>query len=280
MAIMLLDNKKTPLEVTYLGFSGGERHVQLGEFGEQDFIIRAFLRNTNDVFDLLLLTNALNARFEAPKIYLEIPYLPYARQDRVCAPGQAFSLDIMAGLIKNLPNVKNVVIWDCHSPVGTELTGAQNIEPQDIIKTCSELVKEIVNLNSVLICPDKGAIKRTEAIAQSFEKDFQKLPIVYCEKLRDPANGQILKTNVQIDDLTGITAIITDDICDGGYTFIKVAEELKAKGADRVILYVTHGIFAKGLTVFDDLIDQIFTTSSFQQCDDPRLTVIPFAFPF
>ena len=80
--------------------------------------------------------------------------------------------------------------------------------------------------------------------------------------------------------MDGRIAVITDDICDGGYTFIKVAEQLKAKGADKVVLFVTHGIFAKGLDVFDGLIDHVFTTDSFEHAPDPRLTVIPYAFPF
>jgi len=83
---------------------------------------------------------------------------------------------------------------------------------------------------------------------------------------------------VKVDSLEGRTAIITDDICDGGYTFIKVAEQLKAKGASKVILFVTHGIFSKGLGVFDGLIDHVFTTDSFEHAPDPRLTVIPYTY--
>ena len=85
---------------------------------------------------------------------------------------------------------------------------------------------------------------------------------------------------MKVESLEGRTAIITDDICDGGYTFIKVAEQLKAKGASKVILFVTHGIFSKGLDVFEGLIDHVYTTTSFEHAPDPRLTLIPYAFPF
>lgn len=281
MPVKLFDNDKNVLEVSFVQFSGGERHVQLGNFENRGiYILRADLRGANDVFDLLLTADALNQKFENCELFIEVPYLPYARQDRVCAPGQAFSLKVMAGLFGQIENVKKLVVWDCHSPVGVDLTGAQNVAAQDIIKINPELSALIMDLNSVIICPDKGAIGRTQEVVNAFEKDFQNDPIVYCEKVRDPATGQITHTDVRVENLKGRTAIITDDICDGGYTFIKIAEQLKAKGANEVILFVTHGIFSKGLDVFDGLIDRVFTTDSFEHAPDPRLAVIPYAFPF
>ena len=255
--------------------------MQLGVFENQgEYIIRADLRTSNDVFDLLLTADALNHKFENCGLYIEVPYLPYARQDRVCAPGQAFSLKVLAGLLGQIKNVKKMIVWDCHSPVGVDLTGAVNVAAQDVIKANVELSAMIMDLKTVVICPDKGAVHRTQDIVNAFGKDEQNDPIVYCEKVRDPATGQITHTDVKVDRLDGRIAVITDDICDGGYTFIKVAEQLKAKGADKVVLFVTHGIFAKGLDVFDGLIDHVFTTDSFEHAPDPRLTVIPYAFPF
>ncbi|MDA8708611.1 ribose-phosphate diphosphokinase [Hellea sp.] len=281
MPVKIFDKEQNALDVSFVQFSGGERHVQLGEFKDcETYVLRADLRTSDDVFDLLLTADALNQKFGGCELFVEIPYLPYARQDRVCAPGQAFSLKVLAGLLGQIENVKQTAIWDCHSTVGVDLTGAVNVAAEDIIKTNHELSALIMDLNSVVICPDKGAVQRTRDIVHAFEKDFQPDPIVYCEKVRDPATGQITHTNVMVDSLEGRTAIITDDICDGGYTFIKVAEQLKAKGAEKVVLFVTHGIFSKGLDVFDGLIDHVFTTPSFKHTPDPRLTVIHYAFPF
>ena len=281
MTVRLLDKEKNALDVSFVQFSGGERHVQLGEYKNvKTYVLRADLRTSDDVFDLLLTADAINQKFEDVELFIEIPYLPYARQDRVCATGQAFSLKVLAGLLAQIENVKHIAVWDCHSPVGIDLTGAENIPAEDIIKTNHELSTLIMDLNSVVICPDKGAVQRTRNIVNAFEKDFQPEPIVYCEKVRDPATGQITHTDVKVNSLEGRTAIITDDICDGGYTFIKVAEQLKAKGASKVILFVTHGIFSKGLDVFDGLIDHVFTTPSFEHKADPRLTVVPYEFKF
>lgn len=278
MGLKLFDGDGDLLPVKFLGFSGGERHVQLLDFSySEKFYIKSNIWSSDDIMDLLILSDALNRKFDNISIDVEIPYLPYARQDRVCSDGQSFSLNVFSRILSTIKSVENIYIWDAHSQVAVELTGAVNIKPQYIIKSSNELVNIITDFNSVMICPDKGAVKRTNEIVSFFEKDFQPDHIVYCEKVRDPSTGQITHTDVRIDNLEGRTAIITDDICDGGYTFIKIAEQLKDKGAKEVILFVTHGIFSKGLDVFDGLIDHIFTTNSFKHEQDNRLTVIPFS---
>ena len=83
MTLKLFDKNETALEISFVQFSGGERHVQLGEFkNKHTYILRANLRNSNDIFDLLLTADALTQKFEDCELFVEVPYLPYARQDR------------------------------------------------------------------------------------------------------------------------------------------------------------------------------------------------------
>ena len=87
----------------------------------------------------------------------------------------------------------------------------------------------------------------------------------YCSfsKTRDPLTGYI--TDLSLDqeiDIQGCVVIIVDDLCDGGMTFKLTAEALLKKGAKKVHLYVSHGIFSKGLeTLRESGIDRIFTKS-------------------
>jgi ribose-phosphate pyrophosphokinase len=278
MSIAITDGTGNIVEATNLGFSGGERHVQLQPADTIDatrFTLRALLHTSDDVFDLLLTRNALHEAYPAAGFDIEIPYLPYARQDRVCAPGQAFSLKVFTQLLGPLGPTDRIAVWDCHSHVGVTLTGAINVDATSIVLANDELRSLIQAPNTVLVCPDKGARDRCQSMAAALDR-----PLIYCEKVRNPATGRILRTEVDTDDLTGKTAVITDDICDGGMTFIKIAEELKAKRADRVILFVTHGIFSKGLDVFSGLVDHIYTTNSFSQVNDDRLTCMQFEYRF
>ena len=60
-------------------------------------------------------------------------------------------------------------------------------------------------------------------------------------------------------------ALIVDDICDGGGTFSGIAQVLRANGAEKIYLCVTHGIFSKGIEI--NGIDEIFTTDSYASPD-------------
>jgi len=279
MKITTTGKNEREIKHTVLGFSGGERHVQIEGITAtevKELKIHASINSADDLMDLLLIENALRHKFGTElKLNLELPYLPYARQDRVCAPGQAFSLEVLANLLKML-RVNKLATWDCHSKTGIELTGAVNVTPAEIIQADASLLKLFQEKDTVLICPDKGAVNRCNDIKDKLNIE----EIVFCEKKRDPKTGKIYKTDVLVDDLASKCAIISDDICDGGYTFIKIAEQLREKNVAKVALFVTHGIFSKGLDVFEGLIDHVVTTNSFTQQEHPKLSVINFEYNF
>jgi len=126
----------------------------------------------------------------------------------------------------------------------------------------------------VIVSPDAGAMKRTLKFAQFYNQDIvddeEVIPVVMADKVRDVVNGKITSTTVHIKDheIKGKTCLIYDDICDGGMTFIKLAEQLRLHGAEKVILAVPHGIFSKGFRVLADVIDQIITTDVFDYDDN------------
>jgi len=116
----------------------------------------------------------------------------------------------------------------------------------------------------VLVSPDAGANKKVLKVAQQYKG----LDIIYCDKKRDTRTGKITDTIVHPGhgSIRNKKLLIVDDICDGGMTFIKIAEAMNSFGPEAIYLYVTHGIFSKGYQVlFDAGIDKIYTTDSFKQ---------------
>lgn len=289
MSIQIKDSNNKIIAVKTRQFSGGERHVQFeaDELTQRQgqVYIQAKIKNSQDLMDYLLIENVLMN--QGLTINLEIPYFPYARQDRICATGQAFSLDIMTKLLnintEQFPKQRHSIkVWDVHSVVSEKLLGENtlfnkviNVQPSEIILKSQALTDILTAQDTVLICPDAGAKQRTQGIADVINAHrASNIEIVYCEKNRDPVTGKIQNSHVNATDLSGKTAVITDDICDGGATFIGIAEELKKLNCQHVVLYVTHGIFSKGLAVFDGKVDRIFTTDSFPQIANEKLSVI------
>lgn len=185
---------------------------------------------------------------------LEIKYLPYGRQDKEVSNDATFALRSFAKLLNSL-NFELVTIMDPHSLVAI-----------DLIKNSRALFphKQIEYLIFMgycnLVCyPDKGArTKYEEVYKQEVGKAF-----IYGEKVRDQLTGNITKYDL-IDEMgdrvKGQRVLIIDDICDGGMTFKILAKDLLDAGAIEVNLFVTHGIFSKGVrTLRDAGITHIFT---------------------
>ncbi|MEG0486531.1 MAG: ribose-phosphate diphosphokinase [Acinetobacter sp.] len=292
MSIQVKDINNEIVAIKVMQFAGGERHVQidttkLNQLNGRVFV-QAQINNSQDLMDYLLIENVLlNQNLE---IEVEMPYFPYARQDRICATGQAFSLDIMTKLLnintEKFPQQrKSITVWDAHSAVTEKLLNqnsqfvkVENVQPSEIILQDSKLMSILTAENTVLVCPDAGAKLRTANLAATINTlRTQNIAMIQCEKKRDPSTGKLVNSQVNATDLTGKTAVICDDICDGGATFIGIAEELKKLNCEHVILYVTHGIFSKGMQVFDGLVDQIFTTNSFVQQQHKNLNIIYFS---
>lgn len=223
-------------------------------------IITIRREHLRDIMYLLLMTDAFR-RQGVKEIHLEIPYLPYARQDRVMNPGEPFSLKVFADLL-NLQNFASVTMFDVHSDVATALINNSVSIPN------YELVRKSLGLG-VVICPDAGAYKKIYKTCQAVGYTGE---IILCNKIRNTATGEITGTKVFADDINGQDCYIIDDICDGGATFVGIAKELKKKNAGDVYLIVSHGIFSKGTNL--EGIKHTFTTDSFcYDQNNSKLTV-------
>lgn len=212
-------------------FPAGEVHVNVEK--TRVTTQRADLWSSNDIMEMLLRNDA-QKRLGCRLKWL-IPYVPYARQDRVCNAGEALSIKVMADLIDTM-DAAEVTIWDPHSDVAPALIHNVRLIEQHT------LVKRIIRSQqySGVVAPDVGAAKKAAKVAEMLG-----IPLYQAHKVRNTQTGVITKT-VLLDTIPLDTTrlLVVDDICDGGRTFIELGKLLKDY---RVDLYVTHGIFSKGV---------------------------------
>lgn len=257
--------------IKFFNFSGGECHVSIADIGINDKTeIIAYLYNAHDIMRLIMCINAVRQKNAHTKIHLTSPYFPYARQDRVCNEGEAFAVNVMADLI-NAQNCDSVTIYDPHSQVTVDaINNCATVTQAAIIKD-SIIADDIRAKNLKLVSPDAGAENKTRAIADALNIDA-----IYCTKTRNVKTGQITGTQIPAN-VENKDFIIVDDICDGGRTFIELAKSLKQAGAKGLYLYVTHGIFSKGLEVLKEHFEHVYCYHTFlreNEIDDQFLTVI------
>ncbi len=259
--------EKRIVPYSLLRFSGGELQPKvLDVVGNGELVyIRADLTSSDNIMELVLLVDALRRTAGGEiEINLICPYLPYARQDRVCASGESLALKVMCDIMNGL-KFAAVTVWDVHSDVSLALLN-------NVYNTHQRVFVGRINWkNTVLVAPDAGAIKKTMETAKALG-----LPMVRADKIRSVEDGSITGTTVYSEHIGDKDFLIVDDICDGGRTFVELAKVLRPLTNGKIYLYVTHGIFSKGLDVFNGLIDGVYTANPFPQVDlsNPILTLL------
>jgi len=271
MKFLNLDNEFEPLgksiEYEHFTFTGGEPHIKIKApvTANDEVTITTRIRQFNDVGLLLLAADALR-RMRVAKLHLLLPYFPAARQDRVAVAGEALSVKVYADIL-NSARFESITILDPHSEVTPALLeNVRVISNHKFVAQCLEGMTEYT-----LISPDGGALKKIYRLSQHLGGQ----PIVECSKHRDVKTGNLSGFAAYTDDLQGKTCVIVDDICDGGGTFLGLADELKRKNAGDIYLIVTHGIFSNGFDKLAQKFKKIYSTNSFSTIQNEALIQVP-----
>lgn len=251
-------------------FPGGEPHIRIGldMTLASEVYVGHRIRSFQDMGLFALATDALR-RAGVKTIKAVVPYFPAARQDRVASPGESLTVKVYADMFNQM-HLDEIHIYDPHSDVTPALlnqchTHSNHLFIEHVIQTLP---------SSLLIAPDGGALKKIYALA-AYLKGYE---VVECSKSRDVISGKISGFRVNAEDLNGQNCLMVDDICDGGRTFIGLAEALKAKNAGNLYLAVSHGIFSRGLDELTQHFEHIYSTDSFQSLPKhPKLTQIRLA---
>lgn len=226
----------------------------------------------------------------APKsvVTLELPYIPYSRMDRQ-EEDRLFTLKSFAKFLNNM-NFQGVIVMEPHSEVSVALidrvkvlntsalltvTTLMNIlgvegtawlekkvyddTPEDY--TLDGLFDKAQKAGIYFVYPDAGAEKR-------YRKQIKYPNVITCSKVRDFNTGNI--KSIAINDASSIKdckiAIIVDDLCSKGGTFIGAAKALKEAipTLEKVFLVVTHceNNILNGSILRSDDIAGVFTTDS------------------
>ena len=211
---------------------------------------------------------------KARRITVIMPFLYESRQHK---RSSRESLDCALAL-QELVNmgVDNIITFDAHDPRvqnAIPLNGFETVTPvYQMIKGLINSVDDI-QLDSdhlMVISPDEGATGRAIYLASILGVD---MGMFY--KRRDYTkivNGTkpIVAHEFLGSDLNGKDAIIIDDMIASGDSMLDVAKQLKERGAGRIFVFSTFGLFTSGLGRFDDayeqgLISRICTTNTVYQ---------------
>lgn len=240
-------------EAPFFQFPGGEWHMAADDDWSGTQIAWVSGSDVNDYVKMALWSRVVAEHNGTA--HAVVPYFPAARSDR----GTPTGADVYADLIK-CSWLDSLSVFDPHSyhiidgidwgALPVYYSGLHNIPD----------LKYFEQKNyTAIIAPDKGAISR----AADFAKRLG-LPLVVAGKERNFETGELSGFSCEwLDD--GLYLVL-DDICDGGGTFNGLADVIHAQNPNVILdLFVSHGIFSKGLDELKKRFDEIFATNSLDQ---------------
>lgn len=246
-----------PVDYNQIMFPDGQVHFTISPtkylVDSDDVRITTRLVHALDFIELLLVKEVLDHQ-GVKAVDLFITYMSGARMDRRIDCDQPFTLKVFAKLVSDA-GFNKVVVLDPHSDVTTALLDAHAVYPIGVLKHLLSLPE--YQHDTVIVAPDAGAIKRVDTMLAAVGSS---LPIVQGLKHRDTRTGELTGFSM-MGDVANKRCLIIDDICDGGGTFVGLAEVLTQHEASTVDLFVTHGIFSKGKRLTG--IANIYTTDSY-----------------
>lgn len=244
-------NTLTNERIRFTLYPDNQPHVNISDISQGDSVrVVCPIRSSLEMLNLLQIANAID-NIGARKQELVIPYLMGARFDRLMQPGDSVDLKVIAGLV-NSCGFERVNLFDIHSDAATLLIERSKSHNN------SRLVAAYEKDDAVLICPDAGAAKKVD---KYFDWNQRLKDVAFCIKSRDLLNGKVSLKVLEPEKCAGRNCVIVDDICDGGATFLAIAEQIAPA---HLTLIVSHGIFSKGFTALEARFNSIIVSDSYQ----------------
>jgi ribose-phosphate pyrophosphokinase len=208
------------------------------------------------LIELLMMIDSIK-RMRAKKLIIVIPYLAYARQDKVFRPGESTFGDLIIRIIDSM-GIDELYVVDVHSPkiLADTYSKITNI---DSMKILAEYIKSLGAKDIVVVSPDKGAVERSKAFAQHFGDD---IPVDYFEKSRDVKTGEITMTGKL--SLKDKDVVVSDDIIATGGTMATAIKLAKESGARKIYAVATHALLLQNarFRILEAGADEIIGTDS------------------
>ena len=218
--------------------------------------------------DLKRIISAANGK--AHRVNVIMPFLYESRQHKRT---KRESLDCALALQELIDmGVSNIITFDAHDPRvqnSIPLHGFDSFNPpyqfmKALLRAEPDLIVDKDHL--MIVSPDEGAMHRAVYFSNVLGVD---MGMFY--KRRDYStivNGKnpIVAHEFLGTDIKGKNIIIIDDMISSGESMLDVAKQIKERGASRVFVCTTFGLFTEGFEKFDKYyeagyIDRVITTN-------------------
>jgi len=175
--------------------------------------------------------------------------------------------------------VKNIITFDAHDP---RVNNAIPLDGFDNVQAAYQMIKALLRSvpdvkldrdHTMIVSPDEGGMGRciyySSVLGLDLGMFYKRRNYSIVVNGKNPIEAHEFLGN----DIVGKDLILVDDMISSGESMLDIAAKLKEKGASRIFVFSTFGLFVEGLEKFDEyyengLIDKVFTTNLIYQTPD------------
>lgn len=192
----------------------------------------------------LTIANDAAMRASAAEITDVIPFLPYMRQDRKDEGRAPITGSLVMKMLK-VSGADRIVTVDMHAKQAEGFFDGpvDHLEAMPIF--ADEFFSGDVNPDEwVIMGPDMGAMKLARAYKDWISKRYgYDIHLGVTDKTR--SSDGTTTTQYVIGEVEGRNILLVDDMIDSGGSIVGGVKKLKEKGAKRIVVAATHGIFSE-----------------------------------
>lgn len=197
----------------------------------------------SELFKLVCLVSSIRNINWGMKVYLYLPYVPYARMDRVESEEDVFTLKYFANIINSL-RFDKVIVLDPHSRVSLALFD-RCIEDLPELELLVSKAITFIQRNSdqpiTIMFPDRGAYERYTSTLKNVFKQYGISSFIYGEKRRNWETSKIESFEIKSSGEVNLqNVLLIDDIYSSGSTMKKCIDVIKPLVSCDIYIYCTH----------------------------------------
>ena len=221
-------------------FTDSESKIKMGDVKKKNCVI---VQSTYPPADRHLLQTLMMIKKctddLAADICTVIPYMAYARQDRVFQDGEVISIELIAKLLEAAGN-KRLITIDIHSALALSYfrIDVQNISSIPLL--ANHAANNLKLNRTVVVSPDAGGTERAYEFAKILGSD-----IIALKKWRDRNSGEIFFDDKLECNIADRDVVLVDDIISSGGSIVKACQVLKKNKAGKIYAMCVHALLVE-----------------------------------
>jgi ribose-phosphate pyrophosphokinase len=251
-------------------FEDGEHKARplVGVRGRDVYVVQSLhggpRATPNDKLCRLLFFVAALRDHGAAQVTAVLPYLAYARKDRVTKPRDPVTTRYVASLLEAV-GITRVMALEVHNVAAFQNAFRRptvHVEMTRLFLGRAAALAAADTAPVVVASPDPGGVKRAQLFREALEQRLGRtVGAAWIDKRR---SGGVVSGDLLVGEVDGARVLVVDDLIASGGTMLRAARAAREHGAAAVHALAAHGLFTGDArtTLADTALDGVLVSDS------------------